>query len=154
MSVFPAGWIYDRTGKYTASFLAAGVPPIIGALFMLCIYRVRGNDDLADRFDGVANGGGGGRSGLEEDEALIENAVSGMDKVRPRLLIFIKLLHAQYFYFIFLSFNEYTKSTMMQMCQIWMNVLVLVNSSFYSNNLGKFPLHSSVYITLKSKMSG
>ena len=126
---------------------------------MLCIYRVRGNDDLADRFDGVANGGGG-RSGLEEDEALLENAVSGMDKVRPRMILFIKLLlHAQYFYFIFLAFydltKEYTKSTMMQMCQIWMNVLVLVNSSFYSNNnLGKFPLHSSVYITLKSKISG
>ena len=79
------GWIYDRTGKYTASFLAAGVPPIVGALFMLCIYRVRGNNDnsaaaaaAAHRFDGVAEDGGG-RACQEEGEALIQNAVGGID---------------------------------------------------------------------------
>ena len=45
---------------------------------MLCIYRVRGNGNedvsAADRFDGVADGS---RPGLEEDQALIANAVGG-----------------------------------------------------------------------------
>lgn len=43
-----AGWIYDRTGEYTASFLAAGVPPIVGALIMTCIHRVGRNAATSD----------------------------------------------------------------------------------------------------------
>ena len=77
---FPPGWIYDRTGRYTASFLAAGVPPIVGALFMLCIYRVQSGsrDEHAAAADRFADGGRAA-AGLEEGEALIDNAVSGLD---------------------------------------------------------------------------
>lgn len=37
-----AGLLYDTFGNYNVAFLAAGVPPIVGALFMCCIYRVGG----------------------------------------------------------------------------------------------------------------
>ena len=32
-----AGFIYDKVGDYTGAFLAAGVPPIVGAVVMLTI---------------------------------------------------------------------------------------------------------------------
>ena len=35
--------MYDHLGDYTAAFLVAGIPPIVGALLMLIIYRVDGH---------------------------------------------------------------------------------------------------------------
>ena len=37
------GWMYDHLGDYTAAFLVAGIPPIVGALLMVIIYRVDGH---------------------------------------------------------------------------------------------------------------
>ena len=37
-----AGLLYDSLGNYTVAFLAAGCPPIIGAVLMCCIYRYEG----------------------------------------------------------------------------------------------------------------
>ena len=37
------GWMYDHLGDYTAAFLVAGIPPIVGALLMFIIYRVDGH---------------------------------------------------------------------------------------------------------------
>jgi hypothetical protein len=37
--------LYDTLGNYTVAFLAAGVPPIIGALLMCFIYRVKSPQD-------------------------------------------------------------------------------------------------------------
>jgi hypothetical protein len=36
--------MYDHYGNYTASFLVAGIPPIVGAFLMFLIYRVDGTN--------------------------------------------------------------------------------------------------------------
>lgn len=47
-----AGMLYDWQGDYTAAFLAAGVPPIVGAALMSLIYVVKGpSQDLMDSQD-------------------------------------------------------------------------------------------------------
>lgn len=40
-----AGYLYDWLGNYTIPFIAAGIPPIMGALFMCLIYRVSSPND-------------------------------------------------------------------------------------------------------------
>jgi hypothetical protein len=35
--------MYDHLGDYTAAFLVAGIPPIVGACLMFLIYRVDGH---------------------------------------------------------------------------------------------------------------
>ena len=42
-----AGFIYDRTQSYGTSFLAAGIPPIIGALLMSFIYVAPGGNIIS-----------------------------------------------------------------------------------------------------------
>lgn len=37
------GWMYDHLGDYTAAFLVAGIPPIVGALLMFIIHWVDGH---------------------------------------------------------------------------------------------------------------
>ena len=39
---FFLGYLYDTLGKdYTVAFIVAGIPPIMGALFMCLIYRMK-----------------------------------------------------------------------------------------------------------------
>jgi len=45
-----AGMLYDRYGNYTAAFLSAGMPPIVGALFMCLIHGV-GKSTKTDELD-------------------------------------------------------------------------------------------------------
>ena len=89
-TAFNPGWIYDRTGKYTASFLAAGVPPIVGALFMFCIYRVRGNSVKLDAAVAGATADDR-RANPEEDEALIGQAVGSSPAAPPPLFECIRV---------------------------------------------------------------
>ena len=35
--------MYDHFGNYTLAFILAGVPPLLGAGFMTCIYKVGNN---------------------------------------------------------------------------------------------------------------
>ena len=35
------GLLKDKLGNYTVAFICAGIPPLIGALFMCFIYRVK-----------------------------------------------------------------------------------------------------------------
>eukprot|EP00092_Neocalanus_flemingeri_P006507 GFUD01007014.1.p1 GENE.GFUD01007014.1~~GFUD01007014.1.p1 ORF type:complete len:481 (+),score=96.44 GFUD01007014.1:263-1705(+) len=47
-----AGFIYDKVGDYTVAFIAAGVPPIVGAVVMLsirCFPPVDSDSDLNDK---------------------------------------------------------------------------------------------------------
>jgi hypothetical protein len=43
--------MYDHWGNYTAAFLMAGVPPILGAIFMFVIYRVDGHRSSVDNVE-------------------------------------------------------------------------------------------------------
>ena len=58
-----AGFIYDHTDSYVTSFLAAGVPTIMGALLMSLIYAVPGGftvrhrEDNPGKEDKESNGG-------------------------------------------------------------------------------------------------
>ena len=40
--------MYDHYGNYTASFLVAGIPPIVGAILMCLIYRVDGTNNASN----------------------------------------------------------------------------------------------------------
>ena len=40
-----AGYIYDTVGDYTPAFLAAGVPPMLGALAMFSIRCIKSDED-------------------------------------------------------------------------------------------------------------
>ena len=40
-----AGYIYDTVGNYTPAFLAAGVPPIVGAVVMFSIRCIKSPEE-------------------------------------------------------------------------------------------------------------
>ena len=43
-----AGYIYDTLGDYSPAFLAAGVPPIVGALAMFSIRCLKSGEEQED----------------------------------------------------------------------------------------------------------
>ncbi len=49
--------MYDRLGNYTVAFIAAGIPPLVGAAFMCLIYKV-GNVSKYKEVEGGATTAG------------------------------------------------------------------------------------------------
>ena len=65
------GWMYDHYGDYNAAFLVAGIPPIIGAVLMLAIYRVYGHRTQAVALENVESA-----ASLQCDPAVTSKTVA------------------------------------------------------------------------------